>query len=270
MSAELITNPGVHVRILGLMVLLFEKDPRTHQIVACQIGAIKNVPHHFFSLGIEKNGQPVPIDSSQLQNELRLDVQHTSQSDISFKLPNEQIDRLTGDGDHRSFNWVVDFEGPEVYNKGIGFERVKLGPFLRLDRGEFSVGDISQNHLLKRLRPQDQWTLIGRVALEIRIDIALDDQTSEAVFVNGSAVEATRTHRGEQLDILIQMAHDPEPPGTPHPDDANHYHLAIGSNLSAQEKFTFKSTPLIALPAIPPVTPEASCLPGRMGTTPFS
>lgn len=265
--SSVITNPGVNITVEGLMPLMFERDPRTRQITACDIGAIFNAPQHAFTLRIEKNGSAVAAGT--VQGLLRLDVQNTSQADIRFKLPNEQIDRLTGDGNPQSFNWVLDFEGSEVYNRGIGFLRNQLRPVLRVDRGEFSTDGISVNHLLKRLRPQDQWTLIGKVALKVRIHIDLDQANSEAILFNGDfPLQGTRTTRGEQLDISVQMSRPSHDHG-PHSDDANFYHLAIGSGLNPQERLTFKSTPLVPDPIEPPVSPEASCLTGRMDTTPF-
>src|SRR5690348_7121387 len=103
-------NPGVDLVIEGVFPLLFRR--RGNQIVECFICAIKNVPEHFFSIEVKKNG--AVVTTGTVLDDLHLQVQNTSQTDISLKLPNEQIDRVTGVGDPQSFRWVLDFEGNEV------------------------------------------------------------------------------------------------------------------------------------------------------------
>jgi hypothetical protein len=265
MSNGTITNPGVEIVIEGVFPLLFRLE--NNQIVECLIGAIKNVPEHFFSIVIKKNG--AIVNPGTILPNLRIQVENTSQTNISLKLPNEPIDRLTGEGDPQSFRWVLDFEGNEVFTNPIGINQGNLEPILRIDRGELSTASISQNHLLKRLPgpPLPQWTLIGKVATQVRAQIALDLPNSTAQLINGDfPVGGTLTSHGEQLEIQINNRRPPHP-GHSHPDDANNYYLAIGPTLPPSQKLIFKSTPLVPVGVLP-ATPEASCLIGRMGSTP--
>jgi len=267
MSTSAIPAPGVNIIIEGLIVLFFKRNG--NQTAACQMAAVKDAPGHVFSLVIEKNGGNINPGHIPDTADLRLDVQNIP-TGISFKLPNEQIDRLTGSGNPESFNWVLDFEGPDLYKKRIGADRSKLGPFLRIEHGEISTKMVSTNHFLCRRAAQPQWTLVGKVATRIGVRIALDQSGSTAVFVNGgSPVEDTRIGPGEQLDIVMKMFHpEDEAKETPHPDDANHYHRAIGQLLGEPEKLIFTSIPPSFYKDLPlRISPEASCLIGGMGTT---
>lgn len=253
---------SVNITIEGLIALFFRKGAGG-QIVACEMGVVRDAPGHAFSLNVRKSGTPVSVNP--VSNDLRLDVQNVSQTGISFNQPNANIDRLTGAGDPQSFRWVLDFEGDELYRRGIGADRAKLRPVLRIDHGELRTREVSTNHLVYRRQPTDQWTLIGKVATRVGALINLDQGNSVAQLMNGGvAVPGTRTVQGEQLDIVIRMGHTAADP-PPHPDDANHYHLAVGQGLGAGDRVTFSATPFIPLPV--PVSPEASCLVGRMGTT---
>lgn len=262
MSNRTITNSGVDILIEGAFPILFRMQDT--QIVECLIGAIKNVPEHFFSVVITKNGSDVTAGT--ILSNLRLDVQNTSQTDISLKLPNEPIDRLTGQGDPQSFQWVLDFEGDEVFKGPIGIDKTNLDHILRLDRGEMSTANVSTNHLLKRLPSEPQWTLIGKVATIVRVHIDLDQANSTAQLINGDfPVEGTQTTNGELLEIQINNKRDPLHPHG-HPNDANNYYLAIGPGLKPEQKLIFISTPLVPVSGVP-ATPDASCLVGRLGST---
>jgi hypothetical protein len=262
MSNGAITDPGIEIRIEGVFPLLFRFE--NNQIVECFIGAIKDVPEHSFSITITKNGSPVTTLGTP-SDDLHLQVKNTSQTNISLK--DGAIDRLSGQGEPQSFKWVLDFEGDEGYTRRIDIDRGKVKPILRIDRGELSTVAISENHLLKRLPDQAQWTLIGKVATLVRARITLDQPDSEAELINGDfPVQGTQVRSGDQLQITINNRREPPHPEHPHPDDANNYHLAIGPGLQPAEKLILKSTPLVPVSGLP-ATPEASCLVGRMGLT---
>lgn len=269
MSNPLITAPGVNITVEGLIALFFRKGFTGGGILACEMGAVKGAPGHVFSLRVRKNNVDIPITPPL--TELQLDVQNVTQTGVRQRQMDVAtvIDRLRGatPTNRQSFKWVLDFEGNELYGQAIGADRAKLSPILRIEHGELFAKTLSQNHLVYRRLPIDPWTLIGIVATQVGAFIDLDQATSEAVLKNGGvAVEATRTRRGEQLDIIMRMVHpDDEPLGVPHNQDANHYHLAIGQGLNPADIVTFDSTPVI--PSLVPVSPEASCLVGRMEMT---
>ncbi|MCA1633610.1 MAG: hypothetical protein LC802_07810 [Acidobacteria bacterium] len=267
MSNPIVTAPGVHITVEGLIALFYRKGFTGGDILACEMGAVRDAPGHVFSLRVRKNNVDVPIGAPP--TELQLDVQNITQTGIRRRQMDAVIDRLRGSTpiNKQSFKWVLDFEGNELYGQAIGANRAKLHPTLRIEHGELFAETLSQNHLVYRRLPTDPWTHIGIVATQVRAFIDLDQPTSEAVLKNGGVpVEATRTRRGEQLDIIMRMVHpDDEPLGIPHNQDANHYHLAIGQGLGPADIVTFDSTPVIPLPV--PISPEASCLVGQMGTT---
>jgi hypothetical protein len=261
---------SVNIYIEGIIPLLFKRAG--NKIVECFIGAVKNVPDHEFKLVI--NGKE--IDPGTIHDELHLQVQNTSQTDITLLNDDVSlIDRVTGGGDQKSFAWVLDFEGPEAYGRRIDVNKRQLGQTLRINQGVMSTTVISPNHLLKRLPHEAQWTLIGKVATKINARIDLDMPNSEAILINGnSPMPETLTKQGERLVIEISVSrpedleeghsrHDH--PEESHSHDANHYHLAIGPGLQAREKLIFSSTPMVPDPR--EVSPDASCLSGRMGTT---
>jgi hypothetical protein len=252
----------IDINIEGIIPLLFRRDGK--RIVECFIGGVKGVPHHSFEFAIKKNGAVINITAHE---DLHLKVQNTSQTDITLLDDDVSlIDRETGKGDEgeqKPFAWVLDFEGPEVYGRRIDVNKRQLGPTLRINQGVMSTATVSPNFLLKRLPHETEWTRIGKVATKINARIELDMPNSEAILINGnSPVPETLTRPGEHLVIDISVS---RPNHGAHPDDANHYHRAIGPGLQASEKFIFSSTPMPE--DLTEATPDASCLSGRMGTT---
>lgn len=258
--------PGLNIHIEGLIVIFFERNAN-NQIVACKLGAIRDSPGHVFNVLYQKNGGGV-VPVNQPESALSVVARGAAATGITFEKPNEAINRVCGTGDPRSFRWVLDFEGQDLYQKPIGGDRNQFRSFLRFEHGKLFTMKVSDNHLLTRIsvRPTDPWTLVGKVATVVGVSVGLDQAGSEVELFNG-ATSVVKAVQGEQLDIFFRLTHpDDEPEETPHDADANLYYSAVGHRLGAREVRIFGSTMLPETISVP-VSPEASCLVGRMDTT---
>lgn len=260
--------PGLNIHVEGLIVIFFERNI-SNQIVACKLGALRDSPGHDFKVSYKKNADPAETPVSQPDSALRLEVRGAAATGITFEKPNEPVNRICGTGDQQSFRWVLDFEGQDLYKKPIGSDKNQFRSFLRFEHGKLSTKQVSANHLLVRsaLKPTDPWTLIGKVATIVGVSVELDQAGSEVEFFNGAA-SVVKAVQGDHLDIFMKLTHpDDEPADTPHDADANQYYSAVGQRLGPHEVQIFGSTMIPDLASGVPISPEASCLVGSMGTT---
>lgn len=258
---------SVEVAIEGIIALLYERQ--NGQITAGVAGVVRNVPEHEFTvkcLKINQNDQAQRIDFTPADGEtLTLDIENTSATGISF-YANGQVDRICGVGaDPKSFGWVLDFESLPLHNKEVGVDPRKFRSTFRINAGEFYAHTVSQNHLLVREegKPNDPYTLVGKVATVVGVRRRLDQAGSRARLRVGS-VEITAA-QGERLLAVVSLS-CPEANQLPvgqRMGHANHYYKALGHKLEWGERKLFSSTKLNVSNVGGPISPEASCLLGQ-------
>ncbi len=240
----------------GLLVIFVSSD-----YTECTIGLLGDVPpHHNLKIEIIKsaNGgtyQPVTtLQDNDLTDQLRLEVSNTSTSGIRKREPNEQINRITGQGSFESFNWVFEFER-DFYVNPIGARKGGFRSLITLNNGELFTQLISQNKLQFRQGTTGAWRDFGHVAVVTGVEITLDDPQSSAVFTNGG----TLVFQSEpQTDYQINIDRGDDGTHTVMGSDADYYFTAVGPSLTPDQRLHFRSFPPLD-PSLP-VSPDAACL----------
>jgi hypothetical protein len=253
---------SINIRFGGIIAMLFERDPQG-QPTACVLGVVEGVPEHELSIKCFKDATEILIDPSVAK--LRLEVEGTTETGIRFS-PGE-INRLTGVGVAQSASWILDFEGDELYDRPIGVDPTRFRTEFRINNGEVFTEDISTNHLMftNEANPHESPTLIGRVAITAGIRTDLDNVNSVArLFNDGTQLVEVRPGEVLEMEVFFTCPHDLNDIGL-RPGHANHYYRALGNKLVFGEKQLFSSTKLPPASASGPVSPDASCLPGRGG-----
>lgn len=268
MSASISGEPNVELLIEGIIVLGFERN-EAGEIVACLAGAVANVPDHEFSVigrKVDANEDVQDFTFDNTQPNFSLETAATTQQGISFVEPDAVIDRIAGTGSPNSFAWVLNFS--ELHNHSIPVDKTKFSSLLRITTGQFFTSVISVNHLLAQdaEKPKEPLTLVGKVATEVGLTIRLDNQP-ESVARFSDGVTTVEVKHGEKLFLIVKQTcpHDSLLKGGLQVAHANHYYDALG--VEASEKKSFSSTKFVQPESAvnPPVSPEASCLVGRVG-----
>ena len=254
----------IEIKVEGIIAMLFRKDA-DGKLIECVLGVVNGVPKHELEIKYKKNAEAeVTIDPTVPK--LKLTVEKTSTTGIRLFKP-QMINRVTLQGDQASSSWILDFE-LELYKRDIGVDMTKFRHVFRINNGEIFTREISANHLLSRSEadPHEPLTLIGRVATRFGIRTDLDQTDSKAVLSNdaGTIVELKKTDKLEMKVGLVCPTCEHTGQDTGH---ANNYYKAMGQKLAFGEKLLFSSTKMPLLGTSPPIAPEASCLPGRLGSS---
>jgi len=250
---------SINIRFGGIIAMLFERDQQGQE-TTCVLGVVEGVPEHVLSIKCFKGATETVIDPSVAK--LRLEVEGTTTNGIRFAPGN--INRFTGEGVPQSASWILDLE-KDLYKRPIGVDPTRFRTEFRINNGEVFTEEISKNHLLhtNEANPHESPTLIGKVALTVGIRIDLDTDNSVArLFKDGNQIVEVR--KGEELEMEVFFTCPDQNVGL-RPGHANHYYRALGNKLVFGEKELFSSTKLPPEPAAGPVSPDASCLPGRGG-----
>jgi hypothetical protein len=266
MSEDVLALPGKITLIVKGLVAIFINPGATE----CQLGMIREAPPgHKLEVKIWKyNNQVNPPQyiefatlGAGLAEQVNLNVANTVQTNIRKHLPDEQINRLSGAGDTRSFRWIVDFE-TELYQKEIGARRDSFRSFFKFNIGEIFTHKRSINDLQIRRARQSEWIPFGKVAVEVKVEITLDKRESTAILTNGGNVIF---QSGPETSYLIHIDRGDESAHTSVSYDADYYFPAVGTKLDlATERVFFKSvTPVNPSPG----TPEAACFEGYLSTS---
>lgn len=249
-------SANVELTIEGMIALFFEKNA-AGQTVGCQAGVLMDAPGHDFVLRVLRiiggGAPPEDLSPRPIERDLKLVV---SPAGITFAGGN--IDRQTGAGVPQSFNWVLDFAGPEVYGFEIGANPSAFRSILHINGGEFFTRTVSQNKLIVFDEKTSSCKNIGMVATSVGLRIRLQGAGSSAKFLNGSTELFSA---GEQdryiVELLRVRQHVHGAHGAQHHGDANYFYSALGHKIPPGQKKVFSSTPF---PLTGPVSPEASCL----------
>ena len=251
---------NIDLKIRGMIALFFEFD-QGGQPMACQAGVLKEAPGHQFDLKIDRLGSSGgPIPTGPIGKDLKLEVS----PDPSITFADGAVNRQDGTGASKSFNWVLDFSGPEVYNFQIGSSESGFQSILRINSGEFFTEKKSDNNLIFFDEAVGSCKNVGIVATVIGVSIELAaGQTAK--FFNGTTELFTATPSDQFTIELLNDDVDTNSPIQRH-GDANFFYTALGGKIPSGQKKIFSSTPLTSTG---PVTPEASCLVPKGGDGPI-
>ncbi|HEV2915076.1 MAG TPA: hypothetical protein VGX92_17500 [Pyrinomonadaceae bacterium] len=255
--------PATITLILKGLLAIFVNTDRTE----CTVGILRNPPpEHTLEITVTKQllgGGEVEIPVHNIGAELYLDVQNTSQPNITFRdmgaVINRQVDPATN---RDSFKWVVDLENEELYNTAIGANRGAFHPLFIFNSGELFARSISRSHLFIRRGLFGQLEDFGFVASEVGVAISLDQENSRAVFTSGGVEIFTSE---PDTNYVIDIDHD----AAAHSNivlDANHYYKAVGLGLSERERISFMSI----VDDSGPAGPEAACFSGHLSKSPIT
>lgn len=254
----------LRVVLEGVMVL-FVGNGRPY----CYVGIVKNVPEHTAQLIVNEisGGEPeekARIEHAQFQPRLWLQA---AKATTKIELITDGTGRLNRNGpDSDDFRWVLNFEGPEVYDHRIAVDQSGFSAILRINDGKFYTKEVSDNKLRLFNRTQDR--PIGKVATKVRILINLASGESAALWNGAGAVNPvfefaykSGVDYGVYLKNVRPHAH-PETSALMEQIDAEFYYNALGGDVVPSDKFHFD---------IPHrVDPDARCLIGWMGQTDLS
>lgn len=246
---------NVDVIIEGMIALFFEK--KGNKIVACEAGVLMDAPGHDFELRIKMKGShPTILPTGPIDPHLELRVSPNPL--ITFA--EGKINRDTGDGDRHSFDWVVDFEGREVYDRPIGSRKGGFRSILHINDGRFFTRERSLNKLFLFDTKKGSCQMIGIVATQIGLQIDLTGGRT-AQFFNGTKELFKATEKDQfEIQLLRVRQHIHREHTTQHHGDANYFYSAVGGEIPNTEKKVFSSTPFPPSAAVPPATPEAACV----------
>lgn len=246
---------NVDLIIEGMIALFFEKHG--NKTVACEAGVLMDAPGHDFELRIKVKGtNPTVLATGPIDPQLWLRVSPNP----TITYAEGKINRDTGEGDRESFEWVVDFEGNEVYGKPIGSRKGGFRSILHINDGRFRTIDRSLNKLILFDTKKGTCQSIGIVATKVGVQIDLSGGRT-AQFFNGTK-ELFNINENDEIEIQllrvrqhVHMAHT-----TQHHGDANYFYSAVGGEVPNDEKKVFSSTPFPPSAVLPPATPEAACV----------
>jgi hypothetical protein len=199
------------------------------------------------------------LDPQNIANNLRLDVQNISQQQITYRKHDLAVDRQHDPpaGTEDSFNWVVDLENIELYDRSIKARTSAFNPILTFTNGELFTNFIPKNALftVRGLFDRRKFGFVGSaIGAEFRLD---QPPNSKAVFHNG---QQPLTPPDPNKDWEIEINND----GPAHSGvvtDANHYYKAVGLSLTEPERFLFMCVGGTSGPA----GPEAACFTAFLG-----
>jgi hypothetical protein len=202
------------------MLLLFVNDDREY----CDVGFLKDVPHHAAKLLITKiprgGGAPAtvleipdPSVGSKFQDRLWLDVDKDG-ARVRLHKPATAFVRNEVTTDKSDFRWAVNLEGDEVYNRELksatAFDRLK--PMLRINDGRFyAQTPLSANELSRQRFDESSPVRLGKVAVQLRAEIGLD-AGNVATFFNGDSDPGTELRAEQNVDYGIYVCNS-RPPG---------------------------------------------------------
>jgi hypothetical protein len=250
---------NVDLKIEGMIALFFEHGTGG-QPIACQAGVLKDAPGHQFDLKINRLGGPT-IPTGPIDEALNLEVS----PDPSITFAQGAINRQDGTGASKSFEWVLDFSGPEVYNFQIGSSKNGFQKILRINSGEFYTEEKSENKLIFFDEMVGSCRNVGIVATVVGVSIELAPGQM-AKFFNGGT-ELFRATPADQFEIKLLNNDIQTASAIQRHGDANFFYTAVGHKIGAGKKKIFSSTPFP--PGAGPVTPEASCLVPKGGNGPI-
>src|SRR2546423_3149368 len=150
------TPTTITLFLKGLLGIFVNEDK-----TLCKVGVLEDPPpgHELIvrvrkgPAGTDPTKMPqevVTLTKPNIQDELRLDVQNTSQAKITFRNPDAVIDRQTDpdpETNIESFNWVVNLENDELYGESIGARSDGFLPTLTFNSGELFTAAISIDKL---------------------------------------------------------------------------------------------------------------------------
>lgn len=244
---------NVDMILEGMIAFFFVKDA-TGKIVACEAGVLMDAPGHDFQLIIEIKGNPsTPILTGPIEPRLELLVSPNPR--ITFA--QGAINRDSGEGDRHSFDWVLDFEGRDIYDSPIGSRRGGFRSILRINDGRFFTTERSRNKLILFDEKKGTCQMIGIVATQVGVQIDLAGGRT-AQFFNGTKELFKATDKDEySIKLLRVRQHVHTNHTAQHHGDANYFYSAVGHKIPHGEKKVFSSTPFPLDPV--PATPEAAC-----------
>ena len=234
--------PNIVLLFQGLLGLFLDEGEEE-----CRVGILRTVLEHNFLLEIRKftRGGSDSVTEQYTKQELArnfsLLVDKTTKDSIEFHKPKPFNRKRPASNDRYDCRWLIDFEGPEVYDERVEIDRFGFSSIFRIkSHGLFFTAKFSDDDLIVIKGSQSE-EIIGPIAIEVAAFIYLDKDDSQARFINGD--ESIPLPKEENVVHRISVSESrPDLPGTGNPNDSVFYSQAIVRGKISGKRIHFDST----------------------------
>jgi hypothetical protein len=128
----------ISVTLEGMMMMFVNDGAST-----CQVGILEHAPKHnasieIFQVADGKRKRLKFIKGSEFERSIQLKVEK-DENNIELFHGEDEIDREQDTGDQADFDWVLDFEGGEMYEDGMEVDPRGFKSVLSINDGIFST-----------------------------------------------------------------------------------------------------------------------------------